>query len=508
MGPRALLAMLLALAAPAGVARAQPVVASAGPESVAVTVYRAPDRGSDDALDLAWLRGYALVTETRTVTIPAGRATIRFEGVAGGMLPKSAIVSGLPDGVREKNLDADLLAPYSLYARSLGRPVTLRRRLASGTVEEPAILRSGPDGGAILQTRDGFVAANCGPGSESVLFPQVPAGLTPKPTLSVQTDSTAERRVTLTLSYLAWGFDWQANYVATLRPDGRTADLFAWVTLANGDVTSFADAQTMVVAGHVNRTDRAPGSSEREAPPLVLKCFFHPAVMPVAAPLAPAYEDGDIVVTGIRASLANSVSIKRNSDSVVAIQEELGDLKLYRVPMATTIGAKSQKQVTMLDRHAVPVTIFYRNRLGAGVADDTRIMLRAQNRKERGLGLPLPAGPVAVFQPSGDARLLVGEGSIGDKAVNEEVEIDVAGATQVAARIEREVREGRFRLTVTNALPTPIHYEAEFTELNASERVRANGLRRRNGHDVWITEIPANGTATLRYTVTDAGAKD
>ena len=242
-------AMLVLADAPAF---AQPVT-SVGPDRVSVTIYRAPNRSPQSELDPEWLEGFALITEQRTVTIPAGRAVIRFEGVAGGILPESAIVTGLPEGVREKNLDADLLSPYSLYARSYGRPVTIRRTGADKKVtEERAIIRSGPDGAAILQTKDGFEAARCD-GSDALVYESVPPGLSPKPTLSIETEAARAGQVTVTLSYLAWGFDWQANYVATMRPDGRTADLFAWVTLANGDVTSFADAETMVVAGRLNR---------------------------------------------------------------------------------------------------------------------------------------------------------------------------------------------------------------------------------------------------------------
>ena len=61
------LAWLLLLAAVPTVA--QPVVTSAAPEGVAVTIYRAEDRG-DSPMNLGWLQGYALITEKRTVTIP------------------------------------------------------------------------------------------------------------------------------------------------------------------------------------------------------------------------------------------------------------------------------------------------------------------------------------------------------------------------------------------------------------------------------------------------------
>src|SRR5438128_2767737 len=116
--------LLLLAPAPAG---AQQVVTSARPDRVAVTVYRAPNRAADETIELDWLNGYALISETRQITIPAGESEIRFEGVAGGIVPQSAIVRGLPNGIVERNRDAMLLSPESLLARSLGRRVHLRR---------------------------------------------------------------------------------------------------------------------------------------------------------------------------------------------------------------------------------------------------------------------------------------------------------------------------------------------------------------------------------------------
>ena len=97
MGLTRLLAWLTLLAA--APAQGQSLVTSPGPEKVSVTVYRDPNRRADQPFNLGWLNGYALISETRQVTIPAGDGAIRFEGVAGGIIPESAIVTGLPDGV-------------------------------------------------------------------------------------------------------------------------------------------------------------------------------------------------------------------------------------------------------------------------------------------------------------------------------------------------------------------------------------------------------------------------
>jgi len=494
---RAFAAVVVALLA-AAPAAAQ-TVASSAPDSVAVTIYREPGRSASDPIDTDWPTGYALITEKRTVTIPAGRAVIRFEGVAGGMLPESVVVSGLPSEVREKNLDADLLSPRSLYSRSFGRPVTIRRTLGGRSVEEPAIIRSGPDGAAILQTREGFVAVNCGPSKDELVYDSVPEGLSAKPTLSIQTDSPRSGKVTLTLSYLAWNFDWQANYVATMRPDGKSVDLLAWVTLANGDATSFPDAETMVVAGRLNR-ESSRGYQSNSGRPLYFTCFPRPVAVP-APPPPPAPQmlfrsagvvdsitaDDMIVVTGTR----------------MARQEELGDLKLYRIPDTTTVASMSQKQVMMFEKQAVPVEILYRSRIWEDNASDVAIALRAQNRKAAGLGLPLPAGKLVLFEPSGERRLLVGEGAIEDKAINEEVQLDVAEATQVSVSVD-DGRDGdnwqEQILTVTNANPWSIRFEGEFENSDAYRRTHVSArLIRKNGRDVWAVTVPANGTATLRY---------
>src|SRR6185503_17474003 len=97
------------------------------PDHVAVTVYRDPGRSVEQQPNLAWLDGYALISETRTVTLPAGETELRFEGVAGGIVPQSAIVTGLPQGVIERNRDAYLLSPATLLDRTLGARVHLRR---------------------------------------------------------------------------------------------------------------------------------------------------------------------------------------------------------------------------------------------------------------------------------------------------------------------------------------------------------------------------------------------
>jgi len=504
----------LGMALPAAAEEARTVL-SAKPDTVAVTIYRAPNRSPDAAMDLGWLESYALITETRTVEIPAGAATIRFEGVAGGILPESALVTGLPSGVREKNLDADLLSARNLYARAFGRPVILRRhngKDGKGKVtEERAVIRSGPDGAAILQTKGGFEVADCGRGiSDALVYTEMPEGLSAKPTLSVRTESGTARRATISLSYLAWGFDWQTNYIVQLNPETGKADMLAWVTLASSDPTSFIDASTAVVGGKLDREDEREAQDTQDGD-LVLQCYLGQRadtlpglILPAPPPMAmaaPALDE--IIVTAKRMDNAMQAAPL----AVTVAEEALGDLKLYRVPMPTTVASNAQKQVAMHDLSGVKFKTIHTANLWPGTEGHPQIRLRTRNRKEDGLGVALPGGPVAVFEPHEGEMLLVGEGGMADNAVNEDLELRLGLSPGVNIKVET-LRDGEkaddLEATVTNANPWPISFEGTIMISDGQKLERPSArLTRKFGRPTWNAAVPANGEAKLRYRIVD-----
>ncbi|WP_380880028.1 DUF4139 domain-containing protein [Sphingomonas sp. DBB INV C78] len=509
----------MSLAAPAGAA----AVSSAGPDTVSVTVYRNPDRSVDEAMNLDWLEGFALITETRTISLPPGDAEIRFEGVAGGILPQSAIVSGLPGGVSEKNRDARLLAPGALLDAHLGRRIHLRRTSrATGAVREmDAVVRTGPDDGVVLETADGIEALRCSGLSEALSYDSLPAGLSDKPTLAVRTHNDRGGTVTVTLSYLADQFDWQANYVAQIAQDGRTLDLFGWLTLANGNGESFVGARTQAVAGTLNRAETADDDPMLRQPWLAISCWPMgntssglQAPPPPAPPPPPAlYDMGeDIVVTAQRrAEVAMSAPVA----AMMAGQEELGDLKLYRIPERVTVAANAMKQVAFLDRRKIAFDRVYTVIVDMGDENETQaaeIRLRTKNVAGRGLGLPLPSGQVAMFEPSAARPMLIGEAPLDDIAVGQDVELRVGDSPQVqfAQRMLDEGEDGedrrrqrRYEIELTNANPHPVTVEVSLRRYSTELHLVGPSARleQKNGRPLWIAKVPANGTARLRYKV-------
>jgi hypothetical protein len=516
---RAALLLLLVLAA-AMPARAQTIVTSAGPDKVSVTLYRDPNRDTQSAINRSYPQGFALVTETRTVTIPVGPAVIRFEGVAGNILPESALVSGLPDGVEEKNLDANLLSPRSLFDRALGRRVLVRRTdPATGKVTMlQATLRSSSAGAAVLQFGGAYGDLRCSGLPEAIVYDGVPEGLSAKPTLSVKTTAKAQRQVTLTLSYLSGGFDWQADYVIAMRKDGQSADLFAWITLASTDVTSFVDADTQVVAGKINRTANSNYGPRNfaSASYLPLQCWplpeydlksysadslpVPPMMAPPPPPPPPAPEPMELVVSASRGRLM--------AEAKVATAEELGDLKLYRFPTRVTVASQSQKQVGLMNKPGVKLAPVYVSDI-MGENAQTGLLLRGKNNAANGLGAAMPAGKAAVFSEVGGQMLLVGESAIDDKAVDEAVEFRMGRPQSVSAQVvgtrrHPDDRTTAYALTVTNDQPWPVTYEAKI-HLQDYEKIARSSSRlgRKDGASFWTTVIPANGTATLSYAVRD-----
>ncbi len=509
------MALLAALLLPTPALSAPPVI-SLAPDSVAVTLYRDPDRAPGNAINRANPTSFALIAETRTVTLPPGVVTVRFEGVASGIVPQSAILFGT--NPRERNRDAALLSHKGLLDHFTGQQVTLRRTdPASGkTVEERATIRSS-QGGVLIDTPRGIEAVYCTDLAQTLLYPEAPATLSAKPVLSMTTRDQPGGTVTITLAYIATGFDWDATYVATLDDDGKTMALLSWLTMASGDDTSFADATTAAVAGKVNRSADTRDDTGRQVRAEAegfarnFGCWPRGTTSdPYYPPSPPISEAAPMIMDMVGSSEIMVTAMRREQKSMnapgmlKAVSEALGDLKLYRIPEPVTVAARSQKQVAFLGKDRITGQLVYRSRAYGMALDGTQMLFRFRNRKADGIGEPLPAGKVVVYQGSDWGRMLVGEGQTPDKALEEEVEWVFGEPTQVTAEVttgDAAAKQGEAATaTIRNANPFPVRYEIDFP---LGDRTAYSGLPGRltekPGKRVWAATIPANGTVRLTW---------
>lgn len=489
---------------------APPVVISAVPDVVAVTLYRDPYRDQDEEMDREDPSSIALIAETRTVTLPAGQAVVRFEGVASGIVPQSAILFGASP--RERNRDAALLSKRGLVDAFTGQGVILRRTdPATGkTVEERAKVRSAANR-LVVETPRGIEAVYCSGLNQTLVFPEAPVTLSAKPVLSMTTKDQPGGTVTITLAYLATGFDWDATYVGTLAPDGKSLALLGWLTMASGDDTSFPDATTSAVAGAINRSDetRDDAGEEARADAESLDMSFGcwpegtTSYQVVEAPMAMSFKVNlafeEVVVTTRKVEeRMRSIPI-----AVTAMAESLGDLKLYRIPIPVTVAAHAQKQVAFLLKERVSGELVYRSWVFDDEPEAPEMLFRFRNRKQDGLGDPLPAGKVVLYQDSSLGRMLVGESSVGDKTVDEEVELVIGEATEVTIETEEtELAAGGHDnlVTIRNANPFPVRYEIDFPTGGYHTYSRLpRKLVSKPGKRVWTTVVPANGSVRLTY---------
>jgi hypothetical protein len=212
-----------------------------------------------------------------------------------------------------------------------------------------------------------------------------------------------------------------------------------------------------------------------------------------------------IVVTAQRSPSAEMLS----AVAIVASQENLGDLKLYRVPIPVTVAANGQKQVALLVKDRVPFRTIHRLRVhpgDEGKAMMPEILLRMQNKESEGLGIPLPSGQAAVFEPVEGREMLVGEGRMRDHAVGEKVDLVIGESSQVRIDVENYVppknRQHDYRITVSNANPHPADVELGFA-VDDSDGLdsRIRKLPRRDGLLTWAVRVPANGSKTFHYRV-------
>jgi hypothetical protein len=131
-------------------------------------------------------------------------------------------------------------------------------------------------------------------------------------------------------------------------------------------------------------------------------------------------------------------------------------------------------------------------------------IVKTRNDTAQGLGLPLPAGSLAMFTGAGQRRLLLGRGALDDKAVGEDIEIGFGQATAVAVSAKSlsdpKAKASDWELTVSNARPDPVQFELLINE-GGVKLAPETALSRRNGALLWTVTVPANGRSSLRYRV-------
>ena len=444
----------------------------------------------DDQTELAltvYNSDLALVRDVRTLQLPRGISDLRFMDIAATVNPATVHFRSLTEptrlGVLEQNYEYDLLEPDKLLRKFVGRDVTLvRTRQDEGTTREEAVtarllsFNSAPVWQIGNEIVTGFRA-------DHIRFPELPGNLYSHPTLiwSLNNEGTTRHRVEA--SYLATKLAWNADYVLTVARDDKAADIDGWVTLTNGSGTSFRNASLQLVAGDLNRVRNVLGRMEADA---------------VAERSLP------------RAAQAMS-------------QEAFSDYHLYTLDRKTSVSNNETKQVSMLGATGFPVAkryvvdgqaFYYRNAQhpGSPLKDVVQVYYQFKNEARAGLGMPMPAGVVRVYQSDSKGGVqFVGEDRIDHTPKDETLNLKIGNAFDVMAerkqvdfqKIASGVYEVEYEIVLRNHKPAPATVEV-------NEPIGGTWRILRSTHqwvktDAWAAQfnipVRADGTSTLTYRV-------
>ena len=486
----------------AAVAAALPFTAAA---ETAITVYSSAAPGALDARTFAnggegsVVPGYALVREDRPFNLKAGRNLLRIDDVPALIDPTTVSFASLTDPahtrVVEQNFEFDLTSTSKLLSRYLGRDITVEQSRGQD-VEIVTGTLVGTQGALILRQPDGSVRMV--PNNAGVRLPSLPGGLIAKPTLvwDVETENTGAQKARFT--YQTGGMTWWTDYNLTYSepsPGTCSVDVAAWVTLVNQSGASFDDAKLKLVAGDVQRVQRAAYAEDKIYP------------QSLAAPAkARGFEEKSFFEYHMY-TLGRPTSLAQNSTKQIEL-----------FPAASRVSC--EKALVYYGQGSRPY--YY----GGPVVDrdpgmqanrKVDVYLRFKNTAANHMGMPLPAGRIRVAQldPADKSLEFVGEDAIGHTAREESVQVklgsafDVVGERrQVDFHVDTSAKwiEEEFEVKVRNRKVA----EAVSVDVRESLYRWSNWTIIRKSQDYvkedsrtirFPVRIAPNGEAVVRYTV-------
>ncbi|HEX4332171.1 MAG TPA: hypothetical protein VH040_08530 [Usitatibacter sp.] len=490
-------APILALA----VAAALPAAALA--ES-AITVYSSAAPGALDARTFASgnegavVPGYALVREDRAFNLKAGRNTLRIDDVPAFIDPTTVSFTSLTDPARTRVIDQsyefDLTSTSKLLSRYLGRDITVEQPRGQG-VELVSGTLVGTQGAIILKQADGSVRVV--PNNAGVRLPSLPGGLIAKPTLVWDVEAAATGPQKARFTYQTAGMTWWTDYNLTYSepaPGACSVDVAAWVTLVNQSGASFEDVKLKLVAGDVQRVQRAQHAPQEEA------------YAASAAPLrAKGFEEKSFFEYHMY-TLGHATSLAQNSTKQIELFPAATHVGCEKVLVYYGQGSRPYYGGLVTDRDP-----------GMQANRKVDVYLRVKNSAANHLGIALPAGRIRVAQldPADKSLEFVGEDAIGHTAREETVQVKLGSAFDVVGErrqtdfhvdtsakwmeeeIEVKVRNRKVGQPVAVDVRESLYRGSNWTITRKSQEYAREDSRTIR----FPVRIAPNGEAVVRYTV-------
>jgi len=408
----------------------------------------------------------AVVVENRTVSLPAGRFDLHWDGAPVSARTETWTVTNAREaGVRWLGLTAPLAGGEPEWLAGLvGKRVRISRP-GGATVEGDLLAVYGPtpaqalfrEGGELVYGEpDARLSLPSEPGA-----PARPEGVT----LRLESERAGSR--TLTSRYLVGDVSWEASYALSLAADEKRGRLEGWFVVDNRSGADFQPSRLRLLAG-------------------TLRVTSSPTPRPMAA--------------------------LREAIQVVAQSSELSEARVYEVESPprlstgrTTLPLASDVEVAVEKRYVARSTYW----TGAN-EEPQRIPVGVQYRVEtKPLARALPAGVVRVYVEGGS--VFSGEDRIEHTPERSDVEIETSEAFDLTARrrqvsfqqTSRTESESAYEVVITSRKKEPVtvlvreQFPGDWTVVESS--VPPKKLAAFNAD--FPVSVPAGGESKLTYRV-------
>ena len=295
-------------------------------------------------------------------------------------------------------------------------------------------------------------------------------GLHAKPTLIWQIYSPTSEKLDLIISYLTGSLSWSANYILQTNANFTKADLRSWVNINNKAGISFNDTKLKLVAGDIHGV----------------------------------YGSGSVY------SFRNIVAVEGFTSAKGISETPLFEYHLYTLEKPVTLINNQAKQIFLLSVDFVPMQkelIFDSSKDGK-----VQIVLKIDNSKTEGLGIPLPSGTVKVYQHDSEGQLqFIGEDQIDHTPIGKKIKVTVGNAFDIIGKrtmtdfeqVNNNVSRTSYEIVLNNNksgaqnVTVVEHFYGDWEIIK--------GFDKYEKIDAFTVEfrvsVPANGTKTIYYTV-------
>jgi hypothetical protein len=411
----------------------------------------------------------ALVTESRSIPLPAGRSDVPWEGAPASARTETWTVTNAEEaGVKWLGLTSSLPGQATgaeWLAALVGKRVRIERP-GGATVEGDVLAVHGPTPAQVL-FREGSTYVYGEPDARISVASDALRSIRPAGVV-LKLDSSRAGTRTLTSRYLVGDVTWEASYALSLSPDEKRGRLEGSFVVDNRSGADFTPSRLRLLAGTLRVASSPP-------PP-----------MPMATRQAMVAED----------SMAKGAEL---SESRIYDVESPPVLAMGRTTFPLAVGA----DVAIEKRYVARTSYWY-----GAMEESQRVPVGVQYRVEtKPLARALPAGVVRVYAQG----IFTGEDRIGHTPERTDVEIESSEAFDLSAR-RRQVSfqqpgpretDSSYEVVITSRKKDPVtvlvreQFPGDWTIVESSVPARKVAAYTAE----FAVPVPAGGEAKLTYRV-------